>query len=228
MKYKWLWIILAVPLGLILIIAGFILITRLLMVDSTISLPKFPQELQVYKIVKPEITAEYVSALGAKWGLTGEVKQYPTVFSLQDKEKQTTLRVDLADGDIEYTTASQPSVKSPTLPTYEDAVTIASDFLNQSGLLTAEIKPYKVGIRSTAGGIVQELYVSLTSQVDINDIIFPGNQGDATNDILLSGRDIVEIDNIQVSGGKSTVDIGNGGKVTRMNFRPISTFHGKQ
>ena len=221
MKSKRFLIILAVPVSVFLVLLACILFSQLLVVDLVIPLPKFPEDIQIYKMVTPDITAEYISALGAKWSLKGDVKQYDTGFSLQDIEKKVTLNVSLANGYIEYDTASQPSIESPTLPTYEEAVTIATGFLSQAGLLTDGMKPYQVSVGETAGATPLMLRVLLTSQVDVNNTVFPGDQRDNINNISFSGGGIAEIDNILLPGGQSMVEIGNAGKVTRMSFRPI-------
>jgi hypothetical protein len=220
-KSRRFWIILAVPVLVILALLASVLFAQLLVVDLVIPVPQFPGEVQIFKMVNPAVTAEYVSELGEKLGLSGDLKKYATGYGLQDEAKRATLNVRLADGRIEYDTSPQPSLASPGLPAPEAAVTLATGFLSQAGLLKAGMKPYQVSIGETAGGIPQTLCVSFTSQVDVTRIIFPGDQRDYVNDMFFPGGEIVEIDNILLPGGRSSVIIGNTGKVTRMTFRPI-------
>jgi hypothetical protein len=199
-------IIFAIPVLVVLLLAGGIVFTRLLVIDSTIPLPRFPEEIQIYEMIKPNITAEYVAALGIKFGLKGAVKQNGAFIGVQDEQTKASLAVNADSGYIEYDTPSMPWVENSVLPTFEEAKTIARDFLNQAGLLRSGMKYCQAEVGMSRGATPQELHVLVTSLT--NELIFPGIQSVDSSDILLPG-------------GQSNVVIGSEGKVIRMSFHPI-------
>ena len=158
------------------------------------------------KMIKPNITTEYVAALGTRLGLKGAVVQNSTFIGLKDEQTKASLVVYTDSGYVEYGIPSQPWVEDSVLPTLEKAKTIASDFLSQAGLLRSGMKYYQSEVGMSQGATPLQLHVSVTSLT--HDLVFPGYQSIDSGDILLPG-------------GQSNVVIGSEGKVIRMSFRPV-------
>ena len=154
--------------------------------------PSVPDTVKIYKVVHPNITAEWVTELGRKFGFTGEARQPAEgqeSTRILDKETGAVLRVFLKSGGVEYYASRNLDpilyVKNPSLPSYEEAERIATDFLTEKGLLPADRYVEEVDVGGTYGGVVTHLLVTF-------------------------GRDI---DGIPVSGGKFSVRVGDKGEI---------------
>jgi hypothetical protein len=161
--------------------------------------PTFPSQIQVYKVIKPEITSQYVTDTGTKLGLTEGVKQGNGLFYIQSGERS--LIVYLASGGIEYSNNTFPKEK-PVLPSDEEAITIATDALNKLGLLSPGLKGTNEGIGESAalGGTMGTWPISLTIgfKRNIDGLHFNG------------------------PGAKYEVRIGNKGEIRRILINPIN------
>jgi hypothetical protein len=105
--------------------------------ELTVSQSDLPAQLTVYRMLKPEITAEYFDTLVAKFGMNGEIKRSETGgFSIKDSNSGAYLDVYGATGTVMYTMDSKLYPKEkPVLPSDEEAKVIATDFLSETGLL---------------------------------------------------------------------------------------------
>jgi hypothetical protein len=138
------------------------------------TLPDSPDQLQIYKMVFPDITEEYVIDLGAKFSLTGEISEGTKNFLLSDDERRIYLEVYKPTGAFKFSNypklyPSSESVleKHPVLPSDPEALKIATDFLAERDLLPAGDIAYKVEVGDSFGNIPTALLVSFDHSVDI-------------------------------------------------------------
>jgi hypothetical protein len=163
-------------------------------------LPDFPNKLQVYQMVKPDITGESVKALGAKFGLIGEVMQDTSGFAMQNKETGAYLSIYRATGTFRYSIDSKifpPSAsviqKSPVLPSDAEALKIATDFLVERRLLPEGDVAYKVEVGGRFGEIPTHLLVSFKHAIQMTG-----------------------------PGGVHAVRIGDGGEIVEVFINPTN------
>jgi hypothetical protein len=137
-------------------------------------LPDFPDKLQVYKMVKPDIAVDYVKALGVKFGLAGEISEWTKNFLMSDNVTRTYLEVYKATGTLRYYKLSYFEIpsdvlikKPPVLPSDTEALRIATDFLLERDLLPKEDVAYKVEVGGSFGGIPTHLLVSFKHAIEI-------------------------------------------------------------
>jgi hypothetical protein len=137
-------------------------------------LPDFPDKLQVYKMVKPEINEKYVKALGAKFGLEGEISEWPENFLMGNDKTRTYLQVYKSTGTFKYTEFpklypdSETVLKSPpVLPPDAEALKIATDFLVERDLLPKGDVAYRVDVGASFGEIPTCLLVSFQHAIEI-------------------------------------------------------------
>jgi hypothetical protein len=107
--------------------------------ETPSSFPQFPETLQVYKMIRPEITPQYLVDLCQKMDLNGEINEGNKVMSISNGS--TSLTIYKSSGGIEYenNSISNPRVK-PDLPSNDDAISIARDALSKIGQLPKEIR----------------------------------------------------------------------------------------
>jgi hypothetical protein len=100
------------------------------------------ESIMVYKIKKPEITAESVQDAGSKLGFTGTAglidggTKYAMLDETTDQVRQYSVWIN--SGAVEYAIVSPDKLspdEPPTLPSEEEAIEIATNFLTQSGLM---------------------------------------------------------------------------------------------
>jgi hypothetical protein len=137
-------------------------------------LQDFPDKLQVYKMVKPDINVEYVNALGAKFGLTGEISEGTENFLLSDNKSKTYLEVYKPTGTIRYYILSYFEIPGealikmpPVLPSDAEALKIATNFLVERDLLPEGDVAYRVDVGDSFGEIPTTLLVSFKHAVQI-------------------------------------------------------------
>jgi hypothetical protein len=137
-------------------------------------LPDFSDKLLVYRMVKPEITEEFVKALATKFGLAGEVSGGNKNFLVSDNKTRTYLEVYKATGTIRYYKLSYFDLPSeiilkmpPVLPSDEEALKIATDFLVEKDLLPEGDAAYKVEVGGSFGNIPLHLLVSFKHAIQI-------------------------------------------------------------
>ena len=142
--------------------------------DLTAPLGEFPEKIQVYRMIKPEVNAEYVKAIGAKLGFQGEISfGSDNRFHMGNENIQ--LEVLPPTGSIIYNKL-KPAVlfpkeiyearQKPELPSFEEAAAIAADFLSQRGLLPEGVKVNKVIVGGKAGSVPDHLAVSFDYRID--------------------------------------------------------------
>ncbi len=131
------------------------------------TLPAFPDKAMVYRTVKPEVTLEMVTEIGAKLGLTGEAAFSPreATYHMSDS-KGTLLSVYPATGAISLATNKLYTTISPELPSFEEAAEIAREFLDERGWLPPGLKVDEVKIGGTSGGMPDHLLVTFDYRID--------------------------------------------------------------
>ena len=98
--------------------------------------PSVPDTVKIYKVVHPHVTAESVTELGRKLGFTGEA--HPAIDNeilMSDKKTGASLEVFRNSGGFvcrfKRAKTSELYLNPPSLPSYEEAAKIATDFLTQ-------------------------------------------------------------------------------------------------
>lgn len=131
-------------------------------------LTEFPDAMQVYEMVKPAVTEDYVLALATKFGLKGELSSGEDTFLISDNETDTILQVYKATGTFRYGSPSKMYPGgTPNLPSDEEALKIATDFLVQRDLLPRGDVASKVTAGGKANGVTTHLLVSFDHTVGI-------------------------------------------------------------
>jgi len=154
-----------------------------------------PVNLKIYRNVKPDITAEYMQSLCAKFGINKDIGPGGEGgFSIRDESSGANLWVYSATGTFRYFNMSKLYPKEkPLLPSDEEAKKIAMNFLTERGLLPE-------------GDVASGIQVGGTS-----------SYGPAH--LLVSFSHAVEI---QGPGAKHGVRIGNNGEVIDVFINPTN------
>ncbi len=164
--------------------------------DLAIPLPEFPQNIRVYKMIKPDITIEDVTEIGASLGMTGEVGENDKSYLMSNNETGAFLTVFKATGAFRYHISSRlfPG-ETPVLPSYEEAALIATNFLAERGWLDDGVKINSVVVGGEANGVPSHLLVIFDRPVD-------GYQ-------------------FQFAADKDALRIGDGGEVVAVFINPV-------
>ncbi|MBN1190347.1 MAG: hypothetical protein JXA46_11385 [Dehalococcoidales bacterium] len=173
----------------------------------------------VYKVKKPVVNEESVRNGGAKLGFTGGTglidgdKKYSMLNETSDKVEQYCVWVN--SGAVEYRLSYPKKLSSgepPALPSKEDAIKIATDFLTQTGLLPdTESGNESVTINATSGGTYNVAKKSENSS-DPEEIISSYD----THILVSFSRQINGIPVADSGGNKLGVRIGDKGEVIRV------------
>jgi hypothetical protein len=163
--------------------------------NMVIPLPDFPESIQVYRMVDPDVTFEKVAGIGTKLGMTGEISERDDSFVMNDHRTGAHLVVFKATGAFQYDIASAlyPE-ETPVLPSFEEAGLIATDYLSERGWL--------------AGG------------VELNEVVVGGTMGNGTPAHLLVRFDY-PIDGYKFAANKYSLRIGHGGEVVSVFINPV-------
>ncbi len=163
--------------------------------DMVIPLPEFHENIQVYKMIKPDITIEDVTEIGVSLGMTGEVREGDEYFAMSDNGTGARLMVFKATGAFQYDIASAlyPE-ETPVLPSFEEAGSMATDYLAERGWL--------------AGG------------VELSEVVVGGTTGNGTSAHLLV-RFEYPIDGYRFAANKYGLRIGEGGEVVSVFINPV-------
>jgi hypothetical protein len=146
-------------------------------------LPDVPDKMQVYRMIKPEVNIEYAKTIGAKLNLSGGASLSPTenVYHMSN-QKDILLDVYPATGAFSYSTgklyskAIYDAGKLPVLPSFDKAAILATDFLNQRGWLSEDVKVDEVIIGGKVGNIPDHLAVSFDYRIDGFRVTGPGDK----------------------------------------------------
>ena len=109
------------------------------------ALPVIPDKIMVYKVKKPEVTAEKVTALAETLGLIGDVSEDANRCIV--KHDSLELEVLKASGRLFYRDSSKiygDINNPPNLPLKETAIKSAKKFLSDNGLMPADAEFSKV------------------------------------------------------------------------------------
>jgi len=136
--------------------------------DMVVTLPEFPDKIPVYKNVKPDITIAYVATLGDKFGLTGNVTEGDEYFLVREQETGASLRVFKTTGIFRYTLTSKLYPReTPVLPSDEEAMKIATDFLAERGLLPEGVVASTVKEGGSSNGVPAHLLVIYKHAIEL-------------------------------------------------------------
>jgi hypothetical protein len=160
--------------------------------ETRTSFPTFPTQIQVYKTIKPEITAEYVVNLGSQLDLSGEISQGNDTFLIQVGNKY--LQVYSISGAIEYAYDYLYPTVQPTLPSPEEAEAIATDIVSKLGLIPDGVKASYQGY---------------------------GESGPWPFTIRVGFKRTLDGKYFAGSGAKYEVRIGDKGEITRIFINPV-------
>lgn len=163
----------------------------------SVPFPSTPEQVTLYKSVKPEITAELVSSMAEKMGLEGTVRESYDQMLLSDEPYS--LEVHMKSGRvalIDIPRWMNPNDKDlpSNLPSDEKAIEIATRYLEKTGLAPPD---------------------AILCGVDHPQIVKQNENGEvigiAFEDVLVSYSRT--IDGRPVVGSKLTVEVGGGGDI---------------
>ncbi len=100
-----------------------------------ISLPEFPKQIMVYKVIKPSISEQQVADKAKLLGISGPIKESSIDFAVKSDNGEYI--VDKNTGSFTYITKEFENQASPLKNVLSDEqyIKIATDFLNEKGLL---------------------------------------------------------------------------------------------
>ncbi|MFA5309481.1 MAG: hypothetical protein WC370_08380 [Dehalococcoidales bacterium] len=140
-------------------------------------LPDFSQTVMSYKILPPDVTEASAAALGAGFGFTGQAGPIdPGMIGMSNPEKQEIFQIFTASGAIEYTCLDIVDSLSPALPGNGEAVDIATEFLQSTGLWHADLAAGDAVVGGTFEGVTSHLLVRFTRYVNGYPLTGPGNK----------------------------------------------------
>jgi len=150
---KIIYIVIASVVGIILI--GLVVWMYCLPVfDMTVKIPRYPENIQILKIIKTDILADTVAEIGSKLGMKGKIEDAGDSYTMSNNETGAFLSVHKTTGAIDYYILSKlrPD-KSPVLPSSEDAASIAMKFLAERNWLAEGMAVNRVekGLTSSDG-----------------------------------------------------------------------------
>lgn len=163
----------------------------------SVPFPSTPEQVTLYKSVKPEITAELVSSMAEKMGLEGTVRESYDQMLLSDEPYS--LEVHMKSGRvalIDIPRWMNPNDKDlpSNLPSDEKAIEIATRYLEKTGLASPDATLCDVD------------HPQIVKQNENGEVI-----GIAFEDVLVSYSRT--IDGRPVVGSKLTVEVGGGGDI---------------
>lgn len=163
----------------------------------SVPFPSTPEQVTLYKSVKPEITAELVSSMAEKMGLEGTVRESYDQMLLSDEPYS--LEVHMKSGRvalIDIPRWMNPNDKDlpSNLPSDEKAIEIATRYLEETGLASPDATLCDVD------------HPQIVKQNENGEVI-----GIAFEDVLVSYSRT--IDGRPVVGSKLTVEVGGGGDI---------------
>lgn len=163
----------------------------------SVPFPSTPEQITLYKSVKPEITAELVSSMAEKMGLEGTVRESYDQMLLSDEPYS--LEVHMKSGRvalIDIPRWMNPNDKDlpSNLPSDEKAIEIATRYLEKTGLAPPD---------ATLCGVDHPQIVKQNENGEVIGIAF--------EDVLVSYSRT--IDGRPVVGSKLTVEVGGGGDI---------------
>ena len=115
-------------------------------------------ELMVYSIVDPEVTTEYVEQVGSALGFSGDaipIDPESSINMLDESGEYTRVLRIYTSGrtgmlDYDVMVSSVPETE-PVMPSDEDCIQMANDFLTDAGLMPAEAELDRVFDQETMG-----------------------------------------------------------------------------
>ncbi len=130
------------------------------------NLPDSPEKLAFYKIVPPDVTVESVENLGALLDFEGEAGFIPPYTIGMSVSGIKSLRVNTNTGAVEFNYTHKLFQLNPELPSYEEAATIATNFLKDTNLWFSDLELKGVSIGGTVNTAPSHLLVSFTQYID--------------------------------------------------------------
>ncbi len=149
------------------------------------SLPSVPDKLMVYKVVERNVTREEIAALAERLGMNGSIRETYRRFFVKDGPYH--LGVLKVSGRISYIDESRvtPTEKDQeNLPSDEEAIEIAKEFLNEKGLMPENAKfsgiSYRPVLMHTKEGEITKTFKHITVRFgrEINGlpVVFGGSR----------------------------------------------------
>ena len=117
------------------------------------TLPNVPENVMVYRTLKPDVSREAITAFGKKFGITGRINDGDRMITIESSDSPRSVTFSKVSGSAEFhnetgETINEPLVTPENLPTEKQAVLIAKKFLQEKdlypvGMAASEIK-YKI------------------------------------------------------------------------------------
>jgi len=135
-----------------------------------------PSSISTYEIVSPEVSIQSVVELGAKLGFTGEASNIEAETIGMANEQNEVLRVNTTTGSLRYSCLDKLLQIDPDLPSYDEAINIATDYLKEAGLWFSDIVAEEVVVGAYFDGVPCHLLVRFSRYVDGIPVTGPGNK----------------------------------------------------
>jgi hypothetical protein len=119
-------------------------------------LPEFPDKLNYYSTITPEITAEWVQTIGDKLGILDEVRSSTSGSRFIMSEDDEYLEVNGINGSVTVREVHIPHEMDSSLSSSENAAIIATEFVKYLGLWDDNITFNNVSLRYEDIPIKQE------------------------------------------------------------------------
>jgi len=129
-------------------------------------LPKFPDKLNYYSTVKPEVTIGWVEAIGDKLGINDEAEFTSSGNRFIMSEGDEWIEVDTDTGAITIRGIYIPNQTDANLTSSENAAVIATELLEYLGLWADNIELKEVGLRYEGAPIKEEWGVRFNQYID--------------------------------------------------------------
>jgi len=130
------------------------------------SMPSVPKELMVYRVLKPDVDEKFASRIADNFGFNGELvptKSGEPRMAYVFTNDTHILEVEL-DGSIRLYRKNLP--ESGELPTEEECITIAENWLRSHGIYSADLKLAGVGISLIRNGKPAAVGVRFMRSID--------------------------------------------------------------
>jgi hypothetical protein len=129
-------------------------------------LPEFPDKLNYYTTVKPEVTIEWVEAIGDKLGIIDEAGITGSGDRIIMSEDDKRIEVYTSTGAITIRGIHKPYQTDTKLTSSENAAVIAIEFVKYLGLWDDDIELKGVTLRYEGDPIKEEWGVSFNQYID--------------------------------------------------------------
>lgn len=163
---------------------------------AQVDFPSMPETVPLYRLETPEVTKEMFSSMAETLGLEGTVQEAYDEMFLSDEPYS--LEVNIQSGRIAFLDLSRWNMPNPRdlpehLPSDEEAIEIATAYLEEKGLMPADAVPCDT----------EHAQIAQYEDGEVVDVSYESIQVSFCREV--GGR--------EVAGSELTVDVGGGGDV---------------